>query len=210
MLTMDFCFTQTTNYCADWSFESIDVQADSINLFMEKAIQASRDDKTNWEKKFFCAFPNSFASMEALFGYDKEAGPLYFSEFVENPVFHGNLSSHIDFFSHLTSIPHVEYYNKYIDICINGNYQADNIRAAFGFGLHLLNNPKQTCEILSKRSDNEIKSVFRFIFDGPHPDHETNMEFYKKLLPVVKAESDRLSKLLVEGYQKLMNENHDH
>jgi hypothetical protein len=210
ILMTTYSSAQTDNFCSDYKFESFKAQADSINLFMEKAQKAEPEEKSKWERKFFCAFPDSYASMDSLFGFNKKASPLYHSETPEHLQFYGNMSSHIDFFSHLTSIPSDKYYDKYIDICIDGYWQADNIRVAFGFGLHLLNNPEPSCEALSKKSDNEIESVFRFIFDGPHPDHDTNRKFYEKLLPIVKAENERLSKLLTASFKKLMSENHDH
>ena len=177
---------------------------------MDKALKAKPEEKSKLERKFFCAFPNSYVSMDSLFGFNKKAGPLYHSETPNHLQFYGNMSSYIDFFSHLTSVPSEEYYKKYVSICIDGYWQADNIRVAFGFGLHLLNNSKPACEALSIRSDSEIKSVFRFIFDGPHPNHDTNKEFYQKLQPVVSEENERLSQLLTEAYQKLMSENHEH
>ncbi|MBR9833470.1 hypothetical protein GYB57_15090 [bacterium] len=210
ILTINICHAQTNKYCNNFNFESFEVQADSINLFMEKAVKSNSEEKSKWERKFFCAFPNSYASMDSLFGFNEKAGPLYYSETPEQLQFFGNLSSHIDFFSRLNSIPSDEYYVKYVNICIDGYWQADNIRVAFGFGLHLLNNPEPSCEALSKKSDKEIKSVFRFIFDSIHPDHDTNRKFYEKLLPIVKAENERLSNLLTSSYKKLMSENHDH
>lgn len=210
ILTVNICHAQTDKGCISYNFKSFEMQADSINLFMEKALKAKPEEKNIWERKFFCAFPDSYAAMDSLFGFNKKAGPLYHSETPEQLQVFGNMSSHIDFFGHLNSIPSEEYYKKYVDICIGGYWQADNIRVAFGFGLHLLNNPKPSCEALSKKSDKEIESVFRFIFDGPHPDHVTNRKFYEKLMPKVKAENERLSNLLTSSYKKLISENHEH
>ena len=206
----NICFGQIDNFCPETRFESFLAQADSINLFMDKALKAKPEDKSGWERKFFCVFPNSYSSMDSLFGFNKKAGPLYHSDTPDTIQYFGNASSHIDFFSHLTFIPKERYYDKYVNICINGYWQADKIRVAFGFGLHLFKNPSASCAALSKRTDNEVKSVFRFIFDGPHPDHEWNRKFYAKLLPVVRSENERLSKLLQAAFEKLMSENHEH
>ena len=210
LLVTTISTAQTDIFCSDYKFESFEAQADALNLFMEKALKAKPEERSKWERKFFCAFPNSYASMDALFGFNNKAGLLYHSETPKHIQYFGNMSAHIDFFSHLTSIQPEEYYQKYVDICINGYWQADNIRVAFGFGLHLLNHPKPSCKALSNKSDEDIKSVFRFIFDGPHPNHDTNRKFFEKLLPVVKKENERLSKLLEASYKKLMNENHGH
>lgn len=210
LLTTSPCTAQTEKYFKDYIFESIQVQADSIHHFALKAMLENTDARSKWERKFFYAFPNSYAIMDSVFGIKKKPGPLYHTKIPRKVQSYVSRNSHIGFFSQLTSIPTHKYYNKYVNICINGYWQADKIRAAFGFGLHLLNNTKPACEALSKKNDSEIKSVFRFIFDGPHPDNEQNRLFFRALLPVVKAKNERLSKLLIVAFNKLMKENHKH
>ncbi len=210
LLTTNLCIAQTENNFKDYHFDSIQVQADSIHQFALKAVAENTDFKSKWERKFFNAFPNSFVIMDSIFGYKEKPAPLYASKLPKTFKSYVNRDSHIGFFSQLTSIPTDKYYEKYVNICIDGYWQADKIREAFGFGIHLLKNSKPTCEALSKKSDSEIKSVFRFIFDGPHPDNEQNRHFYKMLLPVVKAENEKLSKLLTIAFNKLMKENHEH
>ena len=203
------CFSQD-NICDKNVFESFKAQADSIHLYMQKAIRAKPGKRKYWERKFFCAFPDSYASMDSIFGFNKVAGPLYYSDIPESFSLFGNMSTHINFFSHLTSIPSDTYYKKYIEICIGGYWQADNIQVSFGFGLHLLNNTKIACAALDKKTDSEIKSVFRFIFDGPHPNNETNKDFFNLLHPLIKNENQRLAQLLNDAFNKLMNEDHRH
>ncbi len=210
LLTTSSCTAQTEKYFKDYTFESIQVQADSIHHFALKALSENTDSRRKWERKFFYAFPNSFPIMDSIFGIKKKPGPLYHTKIPRKVQSYVSRNSHIGFFSQLTSIPTHKYYDKYVNICINGYWQADKIRAAFGFGLHLLNNTKPACEALSKKSDSEIESVFRFIFDGPHPDNEENRHFFRTLLPVVKAKNERLSKLLIIVFDELTRENHKH
>ena len=156
-----------------------------------------------WEQKFFCSFPNSFKGMQSVFGYDDENGaaPLYDYPKGENVI---------QYFSQLESIPDSTYYDKYIRINIDGIWEADNIREAFGFANRLIQDTKNACKILSTFSDKEIKSVFRFIFDGPHPRNEYNEKLYDNLKPEIDSHNERLSRLLTESYEKLMAEDDGH
>jgi hypothetical protein len=195
--------------CPQYVFESIKQQADTLKLFMKNALDSSLIKSNKWEEKFFCAFPNSFKEMELLFGDPRNNG-LYHTKFVENRSIYESMSPYIHFFESLNSIPDEQYYDKYINICINGKYQADNIQTAFGFGNRLLNYPIPTCLALEKRNDKDIKSVFRFIFDNVHPSRKRTKVFYNNLLLVLNNENVRIAKLLTDSYEKLMTENHEH
>lgn len=189
--------------CTDFDFNSAEQQADSILALMEKAKDSSSANRIMWEQKFFCSFPNSFKGMQAVFGYDDENGaaPLYDYPKGENVI---------QYFSQLESIPDSTYYDKYIRINIDGIWEADNIREAFGFANRLIQDTKNACKILSTFSDKEIKSVFRFIFDGPHPRNEYNEKLYNNLKPEIDSHNERLSRLLTESYEKLMAEDDGH
>lgn len=197
--------------CPEYNFSSPKIHAKILTGFYDSLVIKRGNEQREYEQKFFCAFPNSFHEMETLFGFGKEAAPLYSSLFVDS--LHSNWSSHhamINHFSSLNSVESQQYYTKYINICVNGNWQADNIRKAFGFAQRLLNNTDAVCPILAKKSDKDIKSVFRFIFDGPHPVHEVNQNMYNKLLPVITEKNEHLGKLLTDAYTQLMSENHNH
>ncbi len=190
--------TENVN-CTDLDFYSAEQQADSILAYMEKAKDSSSANRIMWEQKFFCSFPSSFKGMQAVFGYDNENGaaPLYDYPKGENII---------QYFSQLKSIPDSTYYDKYIRINIDGIWEADNIREAFDFANRLMQDTKNACKVLSTFSDNEIKGVFRFIFDGPHPKNEYNEKLYKNLKPEIDRHNERLSRLLTESYEKLMAE----
>lgn len=199
--------------CIDFDFHSVEQQADSLLVFMEKATDSSSTNREKWEQKFFCAFPNSFKGMQALFGYDNDEGaaPLYSTE---NPT-HNYMSKRIfsdviGFFSALQSIPDSAYYNKYIKINIDGHWEADNISEAFGFYYRLINDTKAASEKLEDFTDEEIRSVFRFIFDGPHPKNEHNEEIFQTLKPKIEEQNERLGNLLYEAYTTMMAEDDGH
>lgn len=188
-------------YCTHFEFNSVEQQADSILSFMEKAKNSSSTNRILWEQKFFCAFPNSFKGMQAVFGYDYEKGPA--------PLYYEG-ENVIQYFSCLESIPDSIYYEKYVRINIDGVWEADNIKEAFGFANRLITDTENACNVLSKFSDKEIKSVFYFIFDGPHPKNEYNEKLYKKLKSKIDNHNKRLSRLLTESYEKLMAEDDGH
>jgi hypothetical protein len=116
----------------------------------------------------------------------------------------------IQYFSQLQSISDSAYYDKYVRINIDGIWEADNIREAFNFGNRLSIDTDNACKVLSKFSDKEIKSVFRFIFDGPHPDNEMNEGIYKDLKQKIDSQNARLSQLLTESYNELLAEDDGH
>ncbi len=189
--------------CTNLAFNSVEQQADSILAFMEKAKDSISANRIIWEQKFFCAFPNSFKGMQAVFGYDdkKGAAPLYNYPKGENLI---------QYFSRLESIPDSTYYDKYVRINIDGVWEADNIREAFDFANRLTTDTENVCKVLSMFSDKEIKNVFRFIFDGPHPKNEYNEKLYKNLKSEIDSHNERLSRLLTESYEKLMAEDDGH
>mgnify|MGYP000005421522 CR=1 FL=1 len=199
--------------CKDFDFKSAKQQADSLIVFMEKATNSSSTDREKWEQRFFCAFPKSFAGMQAVFGYDNDKGaaPLCSTEnpthsYINKRIF----SDVIGFFSDLQSIPDSAYYNKYIKINIDGYWEADNISEAFGFHYRLINDTKVACETLENFTDEEIRSVFRFIFDGPHPKNEHNEEILQTLKPEIGEQNQRLGNLLFKAYATMMAEDDGH
>jgi len=189
--------------CQDFKFRSYQEQADSLVAFMNRAQKSSSNVKQDLEKKFFCAFPNSFEEMKEVFGYDDVKGeaPLYNYPIGENMI---------GFFSKLESIPDSIYFDKYIRININGTWEADNIREAFGFGSKLYFESEKACKFLSYFSDKEIESVFKFIFDGPHPKNEYNEGLYEEIKPKIERQNTKLGQLFTKVYMKLMEEDDGH
>ncbi len=116
----------------------------------------------------------------------------------------------IKYFANLNTISKEIYYDKYINICVDGVWEADNIREAFGLELRLINDTKAACSSLSKRTNKEIKSVYHFIFDGPHPKNEINKKKYNVLLPILTKENEKLGNLLEETYKKIITEENEY
>ena len=205
--------TEVTFGCDLYNFESNNERADSLTSFLKKAVQSDIETREKWEQKFFCAFPNSFEGMQAIFGYDSEEGaaPLYSTENPSHNYMNKRIFSDvIGFFSDLQSIPDSVFYTKYVKINIDGHWEADNISEAFGFHYRLINNTKAASKILENFTDEEIRSVFRFIFDGPHPKNEHNEEIFQTLKPIIEEQNERLGNLLFEAYATMMADDDGH
>lgn len=200
--------------CIEFNFSSNQQQADSIADFLSALKNPmSNSSKVMLEQKLFCAFPNNFEEMEALFGFDptNKAGPLYStSEHSQNYLYKNISNDAIGYFNELLSIPNEIYYQKSIRICIDGIWAADNIQDGFGLRSRILEFPDVACNELSKFSDYELKSVFRFFFDGPHPNHDLNREEMIELRSELAKRSKRLSKLVTDAFEELIKENEPH
>lgn len=184
--------------CLDFKIINVKEQADTLTKYYKLTID-KQADRQRCDNMIFCSFPDSFKDMQELFGYDdsKGAASLYDYPLGENII---------KYFGQMTTIPKDKYYDKYINICIGGIWQADNIREGFGIHERLINDSEAICSRLTKKTDKEIKSVFRFIFDGPHPKNDNNQMIYNQLLPNIDKFDKRLSNLLAESYNQLMKE----
>ena len=189
------------NDCSNYTFKDEKERADTLTKYFQLA--KTNKDKAYCERVIFYSFPNTFDGMMRLFGYDDvtQAAPLYSMPFEDNLI---------NYFGSIQTIPKDIYYNKYISICVNGYWDADNIREAFGFGKRLSGDTKAVCQVLSKRTDKEILSVFRFIFDGPHPKNDENALIYDDLSTKLKSQDSRLFGLLKTAFDKLLQEDDGH
>lgn len=176
-------------------------RADTLVKYFELANSAN--DKSSFDRVIFNSFPDSFDGMNKLFGFDKKNGeaPLY-----KAPT-GGNI---IKYFGSIKSIPKEEYYDKYINICVHGFWDADNIVKAFGFHHRLSEDTKSVCQVLSKRTDDDVLSVFRFIFDGPHPKNDENAKIFEDLHSKLTTQDTRLAELLKTAYEKVLLQDDGH
>ncbi len=180
--------------------DSVEEKVKQILLAYDAAKRAKSqsEDKNKKNLVFMRAFPVSFEEMNQIFGYNNEKGALY------------GRGEIIKYFANLTIPEEQEYYDKFINICINGKWDADNIRNAFGIHHRILNDTERICEILDKRSDKELQTVFRFIFDGPHPKNKRNEWMKNDLINSIPNKYHRIKRLISDSYETLINENHSH
>jgi len=183
--------------------EKINIEdlAKSIKEYHQKAEGSNPEERAKYENLFFKVFPSSFKEMELLFGYDEIKGkaPLY-----DYPIG----SNIISFFSKLKYVETEPYYNKYIDICIGGKWEADNISEGFGIGAKLYYDTEGMVSQLSKRKDEDVIGVFRFLYDGPHPDNYK--ESYDSLHAKVKEVNPKVAELMKQAYELLLSEDDGH
>lgn len=127
-------------------------------------------------QEYFEAFPNTFALLNAFFGYtDKE--PMG-KDFNPGPLYH-EAESYIEVYFNL-HIERQKRYNHMIDLCINGKWYADGVN----YFKHRMEDKVTSdidvfCELLSKRSDQEISSFWHFYFDSPVQVKEIPEELHK-------------------------------
>jgi len=178
---------------------SLDIgkKATFLVQFYDESIDAEEVDKKNIDKDFFCTFPKNFKEMQLMFGHQNVdgVGTLYRSS---------KANGIIKYFQSLTTIPDNEYYDKYIDMCIDGFWQADYIRKSFGFGDKIKNDTEVVCARLSKRTDEEIKSVFKFVLDGMHPGNGSLQRLYNILFPKIMEQDDRLKQIFEQAYEETL------
>jgi len=146
--------------------------------------------------------------MKKLFGHDdnKGAAPLYKYEIELD----SEVRSMIGFFYDLKHVDKEQHYNKCIDICIGGKWEGDNIGYGFGIGAKLEYDTKTIVLIIAKRTDKEIKSVFYFIYDGPHPEPWGKYEeaTYQKISHI----NSKVAELMKQAYEELLaaDDGHGH
>ncbi|WP_298904183.1 hypothetical protein [uncultured Psychroserpens sp.] len=171
---------------------------------MKKAEISEGDAKKNYEREFFCAMPNSFDKMldllylDATLSHDKakannEPPPMLY---IAHPW--------VSFFSKNNSVPPQQYYNKYIDMCIDGFYGADYIQNGFQIYKRFETDTEAICEVLAKRKVKDIEDVFYFIFDASHPENELNQEIYKKIHPLISKENKTLALIMTKTLETLI------
>ncbi|WP_298898940.1 hypothetical protein [uncultured Psychroserpens sp.] len=177
-----------------------------LHTLMDSAKVSKGGDRITLEQQFFCAMPNSFDKMLDLLFLDatiihnkaKESGDLPPKFYLDHPW--------MSFLSEINCIESNQYYNKYIDMCIDGSYGADDIRNGFMIYKRFEMDTKAFCKTLSKRNDSDIKSVFWFIFDSSHPKNEFNEELYDKIYPLIYKENKKLAMQMKLTLERLIKE----
>jgi len=162
---------------------------DSLYYFMKQATDnKSKIKQIKFEELFFNYFPNNFQKME---NWLNNNGAKFSIKRYEQK---GEILS---FFNNLTRIDKKKYYNKYIKICINGKYEADYIEKGFGLADKILEDPEHLIPILDEYTDEELKSIFKFIVeDAEKPDRD----LFNRLHKIFLKKNQRLAKLLKKAY----------
>lgn len=179
---------------------------ESLNSLLEQSKTAPPKDLKNIEQEFFCLMPDSFVDMMKLLDladqvrHEKAAAtgkppsPLYLAH------------PWVTFYSEIGSVNASQYYNKYIDMCIDGFFGADHLRNGFEIYKRLESHTKEFCDVLMTRTSEEVDSVFRFIFDCAHPENEFNKEIFDNTYPRLLDENPKLAKQFKASLEQLIKE----
>ncbi|MCB0399441.1 MAG: hypothetical protein KDD26_07420 [Winogradskyella sp.] len=191
-----------------------EARVDSINLYFDKVLKSDGEKKRKLEKMFFELLPNSHSEMcDAMYidiwkknvewKKNKHKKGFVSKVYVVNPW--------VEYLSKMDYYDKDSYYEKYFNICIGGEYGADYLRAGFEIYERFLSDTKTACEKLERLNDKEIESIFYFIFDETHPEHnEENISLYNKMLLKMKKENLKLSELLEKSYKRIIAEQRNH
>ena len=184
-----------------------------VNLYAQ-INNANTTNSLDLNQEFFCAFPSDFEGMEQLFGYDDKLGPgpLYSSSESTLKYQHKFIYSDlIGLFSELSSVDLQDYFKKYISININGEWNVDNISNGFGIYYRIINDTEEFCSALSKFDPVDIKSMFHFIFDGPHPINARSRHLYHSMKEQICIVDKSITMHLDEVYEEILQHgDHDH
>lgn len=150
-----------------------------------------------YDQEYFDAFPGSFTLFVATFGDladDHE-------NFNPAPLYEES-HSYVRAFFKLRSIDTSTYLNKIIDICIGGSWDAD----AVSYLQHEVRTvTSQSVESfsqhLSNRTQEEVKSFWRFYFDEPYPPEKLPEE-----LEQIKKLNEQVYLLMVSALSEVQKE----
>ncbi len=142
-------------------------QTDTIQNLKQSYKNLERENSKENQVHFLKAFPDNFSIFNEVFGFDEKPCPLYEESY-----------DYVQKIFDLDKISEEEKFNKWINISINGKWDAD----AVNYFQHrliekVLQNVDLTHKILKDRTDEKIESFFIFFFDGPHPNREIPKEF---------------------------------
>lgn len=174
---------------------------DSLKAYYDKCHGTT--DTLKFKRLFFSSFPNNFNSFDSTYGYDDKKGemPLY------------NLyEKHINFFCRLVSEQsESERYNKLIRIGIGGHWDADAVNLLQEcIVYHINKNPSLALTQLKKFNDKEIKSFWKFFYDGPHPSDTQIKKRYSNLYEKIKVLDTSIASLMKNEYERLVKESEMH
>lgn len=131
-------------------------------------------------RAFLAALPDTFDCYEAVFGYPD--GPLYGTP----DMFH--------VFSKLaTAAPRDRYVRKVIRLAVGGRWDADQINALQDAVRTVLEaQPQSFARQVGALTAEDERSVWRFLFGGPHPRNEVPSDGVRRAVCAVSARTCRL------------------
>lgn len=149
-----------------------------------------------YEQEYFDAFPKSFSSFVEVFGNLSDS-----NDFKPAPLYNES-HLYVQAFFNLESIDESNYLNRVIDICIEGDWDADAVNYfQHGTREKVKQSVERFSQLLSERNDKEIKSFWHFYFDEPHPFKEMPKE-----LEQIKEFDKRIYSLMLPALEEVQQE----
>ena len=173
---------------------------ETLKAYYEKA--HGTGDTLKFKQLFFASFPNNFNSFNSLYGYnDEKEMPLYSYYY-----------NHINFFCKLVSEQaDAEGYKKLIRLGVGGHWDADAVNLLQDCIEHYVNeNPSLALSQLKKFNDKEIKSIWKFFYDGPHPSDTQIEKRYSDLYEKIKVLDLIMADIMKNEYERLVKESEMH
>lgn len=173
----------------------------TLKSYYEKA--HGTQDTLKFRRLFFLMFPNNFNSFNSMYGYNDGKGEMPLYNFYEK---------HISFFCRLVSEQaDAEGYNKLIRLGIGGHWDADPINLLQECIVqHVNRNPSLALMQLKQFNDKEIKSFWKFFYDGPHPSDIQIKKRYNSLYVKMKVLDTAIANLMKNEYERLVKEFETH
>ncbi len=183
LITISFLLIVTFTYSQKISVTKI------IESYGELKLSHSLEN----QKMFFNSFPNTFETFKATFGYSNTGqAPLY-----------DNHMEYIKAFFALDSLPLSTQMNKWIEISINGKWDADNVSFFQSYIIKKsLEYPQLLYDHLSIRNSENIESYFYFMFDSVHPHILTIPQEFD----FIKITDSEFYSLIESAHSDVMNE----
>ena len=166
-------------------YADLEHRAHLIRTYYHKIMNSTGQERAKYEQLYFNVYPASYIQFYTMYSGDKSHRPFPASD---EDMYPGNDWHWL--FHHLESIDKEEYYNRMIDLDIGGWYAADQFCS--NVERYLSTDTEFMVELLARRSYEEIRSVFRFMYDEPHPSHSDFVCLYEKVKAVNKDIANRL------------------
>jgi hypothetical protein len=146
---------------------------------------------------FFRALPPDFACFNRLFGYDDGPAPLY-SEPQLYPLFPKIASA----------VPQRDYARNLVGLSVNAKWEADQTGALQHATRSVLGTETELfVKLLANLSADSERSVWAFLFSGPHP---SNVPLSPTVQFTVCEASARSCELSKKVYAQVVSEEHTH
>jgi len=169
--------------------------AGKLSWYYDRAIEFK--DNSRYRYHFLSLFPKTYEEFISLYGYNKDDKemPLY-----------AKYEEHINLFCETSTLNKQKFAAKIVAICIKGKWDADAINMLQECALKFTN--EHTILIakeLNSYGNNEIRSFWYFLFDGPHPAKNIPVDIDK-----IRSSDPQIYKFAKEAFEQVHQQSEKH